>query len=149
MRNVWGWLTALFIVTAMITAVPIAEAKPNKPTHGNTPAKPAKPTQGNKPTIMKVTLTAATGYATVEGKAFFSTSAKEQRFRVQLEGLPTPSPSLEVFIGTTKIGTMKVEGDEAKLDLRLRKGGKPPAVTVGDTVQVKTTDGTLVASGTF
>lgn len=103
-------------------------------------------------TKAEITLAGSAGYPAASGRARFESTGGETRFRVEVAGLATlRRTALDVLVGGSKVGNMAVtDSGEAKLDLERGKGAATvPTSVAGKTVEVRTGEGALVASGRF
>lgn len=90
---------------------------------------------------------AAHRHATFEAKI----KQNERVFKLQLEDVPELArTTLKVSIDDTVVGDLKVDGKgNGVLAIRARGNEPFPTVVEGSMVKVKTSDGILVASGSF
>jgi hypothetical protein len=97
----------------------------------------------------EIRLSGSPTYPNVRGTARFENDGGSTRLRVELNGASALGGStLDALIGGTKVGSMGVE-DRGRARLDLRGSTAVPMAVADTTLEIKTPQGVLVASGTF
>lgn len=105
----------------------------------------------NPTTKREIFLTPAAGFPDVKAKSRFEDRGGERRFRVEVEkAVALTGQTLDIRVNGSSIGTALVDPfGNARLALNSDLGATVPIIISGDTVEVRTALGALVASGIF
>ncbi|HEY8476628.1 MAG TPA: cupredoxin domain-containing protein, partial [Chloroflexota bacterium] len=134
-----------------LVVMPPGEAPPAASQTGTGAAAAAAPAgpAAAVPVRSETTLVGGGSFAAVRGRARFERTEREWKLRVEVEEVPSAVTTLDVLVGGQRVGTLTVAGDgKARLDLGGEAGG-PATSVAGQSVEVRTPDGELVASGRF
>jgi len=123
------FLTALLLGTFMIA--PAAHAKGGDAT--------------------RISLTGSAPYANAKGTAKYKAAGGEREFQVELENArPLAGKTLNVFVNGTRVGSMRVSAlGVGRFSRNTDLGQSVPLISAGSRVQIKTTAGVIVVSGSF
>ena len=85
------------------------------------------------------------------GKAVFKVDGAKRELQIEVEHIPAlAGQKVRFFVNGNLLGSKVVSSlGAAKISRSTEKGQTVPAITDGSTVRVRTTSGTLVASGSF
>ncbi|HEX4932361.1 MAG TPA: hypothetical protein VFV33_04225 [Gemmatimonadaceae bacterium] len=99
---------------------------------------------------VEIALKGSAAYPNAKGKARFSSKPGERELQVEVENVATGT-SLNFYVGGAQVGTTQVADAlrQARINLNTTLGQSVPTGVAGQSVEVKTTAGVLVASGSF
>lgn len=100
---------------------------------------------------LRISLRGGVAFANAKGTAKYRDRSGEREFQVEVENVKAlAGRTLSVFVGSVKVGSMKVTAlGAARLDLNSTRGQAVPVIRSGSVVQVRTGTGTLVVFGRF
>lgn len=103
---------------------------------------------GNK---TRITLTAAGAYPRAKGTATYKAKGSEREFQAEVENIKKlAGKQVNIFVNGAQVGSATVNGlGAARLNLNTNLGNAVPNIQAGAVVQVKTSTGTLIATGSF
>jgi hypothetical protein len=96
-------------------------------------------------------LTPGADYPHAKGKAVYKVNGSEREFQVEVENVKKlAGKSVQVIVNGTLVGSATVDSlGAARLNRNTDLGQTVPSIKSGDTVQIKTGAGKLVALGKF
>ncbi|WP_374688455.1 hypothetical protein [Promineifilum sp.] len=99
----------------------------------------------------RIALKGSAPYATAKGTAKYKAEGGEREFQVELENARSlAGKTLNVFVNGAKVGSFRVSALGAgRLERNSDLGQAVPNISAGSRVQIKTTTGALVVSGSF
>lgn len=98
-----------------------------------------------------IALSPSVDYPNAKGKAVYKVNGSEREFQVEVENIKKlAGKSVKVYVNGVQVGSATVNSlGEARLNRNTDLGQTVPSIKTGDTVQVKTGAGKLIASGKF
>ncbi len=102
-------------------------------------------------TVMEITLIGSPAFPSAKGKAKFTSKDGQRELEIQVENLNRiAGQTVSFFLGGAAVGSATVSAlGQADLSLNTRLGDSVPTSVAGQSVAVRTADGTLIASGSF
>lgn len=99
---------------------------------------------------LEIALKGVAPYTNAKGKAKWSSKTGERELQIEIENV-TAGTSVNFYVGGAQVGTTQVTNAlrAASINLNTTLGQSVPTSVTGQTVEVKTAAGALVASGTF
>ncbi len=100
---------------------------------------------------VRIRLRGSAQYPTAKGSAKYKDEGGEQEFEVELENAKAlKGTTVRVFANGQQVGTMRVSRlGRASLNLNSDRGQAVPNIHAGSSVQIKTSSGVLIVSGSF
>lgn len=87
-------------------------------------------------------------YGTLQGKASLDTRSGAQLFDLSVKAIAAASTTVEAFILGTRVGSLSLDdGGAGRLQLRAVAGSSFPRISGAALIELRTSEGTLVASG--
>lgn len=147
----------LLIATGALTACSADSTGPTTPQaiaasssdNGASGASGASSSSSNR-VRLEIALKGVAPYANAKGKAKWSSKSSERELQIEIENVAAGT-SVNFYVGGAQVGTTQVANAlrEASINLNTTLGQSVPTSVTGQTVEVKTAAGVLVASGKF
>jgi hypothetical protein len=104
-----------------------------------------------KGTVTQIELSGSAKYPKANGSAKYKVDGKDREFQVELEDAKQLSgKKVYVFVDGRKVGALKISAlGTGRLKRSTERGQTVPNITNGSLVEIKTSSGALVVSGSF
>ena len=98
-----------------------------------------------------IALSPSADYPNAKGKAVYKVKGSEREFQVEVENIKKlAGKTVKVYVNGAQVGSATVDSlGAAQLNRNTDLGQTVPSIKAGDTVQVQTAAGKLIASGKF
>lgn len=149
-------VTALFAGTLLLTSAACSDG-PTSPSTGlqqgaDDPIVQNQGSGGNVgKSVVEIALTASATFPSAKGKAKFTVKGGQRELEIEVEHLNRiAGRAVNFFVGGIQVGSGTVSAlGQADLELNTRLGHRVPTSVTGKAVAARTTDGALIASGSF
>jgi len=100
---------------------------------------------------VRIALNGSANYPNADGKASYKVQGTKREFEAEVEHIKKlKGQTVNVFVNGTKVASAKVDTlGQAETELSTELGNSVPKIKSGDKVEIRTTAGVVIVSGSF